>query len=729
MSNSACPFLNPHDVFRDLATARQIEGLVYADTFGMRLVTRYDDIVEVLHQPDTFSSHPAGAELPPEYIEKLKGRAPTRGQLIGADNPDHDRRRSAVNTFFMPRRLARYEPWIREEAHKLIDQFVEQGEIDLKQAFTLPLPLRLMTKVVGLDPERANWVGRALGFYLGDRDLYHQGTLNEKEQRLLDLVDYINQVMAERKVERRDDLISHIFNERDAGNVEITDFEIMSMFPGMMLAGHETSSNMICTGLTHLLEDRSRYDAAQKDDVSRARAIEEFARFESAITGMPRLVMEDTTVGGIPVSAGEKIFLAYAAGSRDPKYFTDPETFDLDRRSETAHLGFGQGIHACLGAPLARLLLRIELEVIGERLPDLELAIDKRDLRYTVIAEGRGVVTFPVRWTPGAPRDVNDIAIEAQPLDREVPVTVRSRRDVAEGVVELTLGTVDDSPINWEAGAHVDLMLQPGMTRQYSIFGPKHSSEVKVAVLQEPAGRGGSAFVHSSLREGAQTVIHPPRNHFRFVAAPFSLFVAGGIGITPLLAMIDEVEAAGTDWRLLYLGRTRKRMAYVDELESTYPGKIYVWPSEERGRFDLESLWARIPTKDAYIYCCGPEALMSALEESGSAAGYEGRVVVERFAPRPMTFAQNTRFAVTMERSGITVDVSEDESVLEAVNRAGAQVLSTCQEGTCGTCEVRVLAGVPEHRDSVLTAHERLENTSMMVCVSRCHGKRLVLDL
>ena len=167
--------------------------------------------------------------------------------------------------------------------------------------------------------------------------------------------------MEQRRTDRRDDLISHIWDQRDAGVVEMTDFEMLSMFPGLMLAGHETSSNLLCMALSHLLPRPDLYAEVQRDDAGRAAALEELFRFESAITGMRRLVTEDTDLGGVRLKAGEQVFLAYAAASRDAERFDKPGRDRRERAWEVPHLGFGQGVHACLGAPLARLLLKVEL--------------------------------------------------------------------------------------------------------------------------------------------------------------------------------------------------------------------------------------------------------------------------------------------------------------------------------------------------------------------------------
>lgn len=721
-----CPFTNPEQIFGDLEEARRQGGLPYSESYRARMVTSYDDIVTALHDPATFSSRPTVPDMPPPFREMFEGKVPPRGTLLGLDNPDHDRLRSSVNTFFMPRKLERFEPWIREQAHSLVDNFIEDGQVELKRHFALPLPLRVIAHIVGLDVNRADWIGSSLAFFLGPRDRVHPGTPEEKAQRLIELHDYILEVMAERKLERRDDLISHIWNERDSGVVSMTDFEMLSMFPGLMLAGHETSSNLICMALSHLLVDPDKYVEAQQNDNTRAAALEEFFRFESAITGMRRLVTRDTELGELSLRAGEEVFLAYAAGSRDPSRFGHPSELDFGRSWSVPHLGFGQGIHACLGAPLARLLLRVELGVLHERLPDLRLAVPYAELEHTEVSEGRGMVALPLTWTPVAAGERSAIQHQEEDRPGAIPVVVVDRRTIAPEVVELTLEVDGAETPAWEPGAHIDLELPDGTLRQYSLCGRPAESRLTIAVLREAAGRGGSRAVHHAVEVGHRLRIRGPRNHFKMRPSDRYVFIAGGIGVTPLLSMIEEAERSGAHWRLLYLGRSRSTMAYVEELLERYPNQTEVWPSDERGRHPLIDVW---DGGTALVYACGPEALLAALEESARDLGFEDRIVVERFAAREVEHEPNRPFEVVMSRSGRTLHVASDESILDAINREGANVLSTCREGTCGTCEVRVLEGVPEHRDSVLSLEERLANDSILTCVSRCRGTRIVLDL
>jgi ferredoxin-NADP reductase len=388
------------------------------------------------------------------------------------------------------------------------------------------------------------------------------------------------------------------------------------------------------------------------------------------------------------------------------------------------HLGFGQGVHACLGAPLARLLLRLELEVLDERLPGLEIADPAAARRRTEVGESRGMASLPLRWKPTPPRPRSDRCSTAGAVATVRTATVTGRRSLTADVVELTVLVDGDAP-RWEPGAHVDLHLSSGLVRQYSLCGPLGADTWRVAVLREPDGRGGSAAVHDQVRVGDRLTLGGPRNHFALRPASTVRLVAGGIGITPLLPMAERADELGLDWSLLYLGRSRSGMAYADELFARHPDRVTLWPSEERGRHDLGGLWA----SDAVVHACGPEPLVAALEESARRHGAADRLVVERFAPRRVEHGPARPFEAELARRGTIVRVAADESLLEAINRAGAGVLSTCREGTCGTCEVRVLAGSPEHRDAVLSSEERLSGTTMMTCVSRCRGSRLVLDL
>ncbi|MET7683545.1 PDR/VanB family oxidoreductase [Streptomyces sp. NPDC005423] len=307
----------------------------------------------------------------------------------------------------------------------------------------------------------------------------------------------------------------------------------------------------------------------------------------------------------------------------------------------------------------------------------------------------------------------------------ESELVVHSREVVADGVLALTLRHPSGEPLpDWEPGAHIDVVLGPGLERQYSLCGdPADRASWRIAVLREPAGRGGSAHVHERLAPGDSVLVRGPRNHFRLEPAPRYRFVAGGIGITPVLPMLAAAEAAGADWTLLYGGRTRNSLAFIGEL-ARYGDRVTLAPQDETGLLDLASV-AVDAGDGTLVYCCGPGPLLDAVEARCPASVLR----VERFRPTVQATGGDGEFEVELALSGRTLTVPAGVSVLDTVRAAGVEVLFSCAEGTCGTCETDVLEGTPDHRDSVLTDAEREAGETMLICVSRCRGKRLVLGL
>ncbi|MEW2398213.1 PDR/VanB family oxidoreductase [Streptomyces sp. NPDC046862] len=312
-------------------------------------------------------------------------------------------------------------------------------------------------------------------------------------------------------------------------------------------------------------------------------------------------------------------------------------------------------------------------------------------------------------------------------------LTVTARALAANGVVSLTLRRSDGGPLpSWTPGAHIDVILDGDdgghLVRQYSLCGrPAERGAWQIAVLREPQGRGGSAYVHDHLREGATVRVRGPRNNFPLRPAARHLFIAGGVGITPILPMVEAAAAAGADWRLLYGGRTRTSMAFLDRLTS-HGDRVLIRPQDEYGLLDLAAHLGD-PEEGTLVHACGPEPLLEAVREQ--CAGWPpGTLGVERFAPaRAAETGPTGAFELELARSGLTLTVPPDRSVLETVEEAGVAVDFSCREGTCGTCETDVLEGRPDHRDSLLTEAERAAGDTMLICVSRSCGPRLVLDL
>jgi ferredoxin-NADP reductase len=313
-------------------------------------------------------------------------------------------------------------------------------------------------------------------------------------------------------------------------------------------------------------------------------------------------------------------------------------------------------------------------------------------------------------------------------VDEFRELLIVERLDEASGVVSLRLADPNGAPLPaWEPGAHVDVLLEGGLERQYSLCSRVGEPTWRIAVLREPAGRGGSAAIHDGARQGELLKVRGPRNHFVLVKAPDYLFIAGGIGVTPLMPMLAAAQASGATWRFSYGGRSRDSMAFVDRLAEF---GVVPWPQDEMGLLPLAELIAGCSPETA-VYCCGPEPLISAVEQACAAAGRPAPHV-ERFAPKAIDTTGDHgdhEFTVVINSSGNEYLVPADRSIAEVLQAAGEKLVTSCAEGICGTCETKVISGAIVHRDSLLSQEDRDEGIFMMPCVSRCAGDRLVLDL
>ncbi|WNF26691.1 PDR/VanB family oxidoreductase [Streptomyces sp. C11-1] len=333
----------------------------------------------------------------------------------------------------------------------------------------------------------------------------------------------------------------------------------------------------------------------------------------------------------------------------------------------------------------------------------------------------RRIARSPLWPLPALPEPVSGHSQRRSTTIRRLLIT--GRTVIAEDVVQLRLE--GSGLARWQPGAHLDLVLPSGLVRQYSLCGdPDDTVGYTVATRLMADGRGGSREVHEQLQEGLEIEVRGPRNRFPLTDAPAYVFVVGGIGITPVLPMLRSLAASGADWRLLYGGRSRASMPFLEEIEKLGGGRVTVVAQDEAGHPDVTAALTGLAPGTA-VYCCGPEPLMEAV----TAALPEGCTLhLERFsATTGGDPVDSSAFEVELRRSGRTVPVAAGQSVLAAVRAELPHVPYSCEQGFCGTCQQRVLEGEVEHRDELLTDDER--GDSMLICVSRCRGERLVLDL
>ncbi|WP_310566249.1 PDR/VanB family oxidoreductase [Hydrogenophaga sp.] len=317
----------------------------------------------------------------------------------------------------------------------------------------------------------------------------------------------------------------------------------------------------------------------------------------------------------------------------------------------------------------------------------------------------------------------------------ELAVRVARKQTEALDICSLDLVAADGAALPaFEAGAHVDVHLPNGLVRQYSLCNPPgETGRYQIAVLRDAASRGGSQAVHEAVAEGATLRIGAPKNHFPLAAsAPHHLLLAGGIGITPMLAMAEQLSAQGQPFALHHCTRSRERTPFVDRMAAAaFAGQVqhHFDDGDAAQKLDISATLQRAPA-GTHLYVCGPQGFMDAVLAAGRAAGWpEERLHREYFAAAPVDHSNDGSFELEIASSGRVIPVRADQSALAALLAAGFDIPMSCEQGVCGTCLTRVKAGTPDHHDQYLTPEEQAANDQFLPCCSRAQSPRLVLDL
>ena len=723
---------DPFPVYRWM---RDEAPVFYSEKWNWWALSRFEDVRAAATDPQTFLSY-EGIDID-DTAKDQSGP----GFLPDIDNPRHDQIRRMIQPQLLPNRIAEREDAVRAVVHGLIDVWRDRGTVDLAQELAWPMPNEVFFDLLGLPSARQEgraqlerWVHE-----LKDRKPDDARLTPVAKAATVGIQSYFVDLLHERRVRPRNDLVTHLvttdidgvpFAETDIGPAS----EVLGLMMVLFLGGVESTAGLTGTLFKLLAENPDQRALLRDKPALIPDAVEEAIRLATPLQLVGRTAAREVTLHGVTIPAGGRVVLVYGAANRDERRFTDPDRFDVTR-GRFRHLGFGEGMHGCLGAPLARLEAKVALEEALPVLGDYTIAGPPERYRTTpnMYVWDHLHLSFAVAEHEHRPQletvQHHSTSLTVVTREFEADLRVESKLQVADGVVTLTLRQIADSPLpRWSPGAHVDLILDGVPTRQYSLCGdPADHHLWRLGILRDAEGGGGSRFVHDQLQDGDKVRVRGPRNNFGLAASPRYLFIAGGIGITPILPMIAAAQSASADWRLLYGGRHRASMAFLGEL-TRYGDRVTVAPQDETGLLDLDSLLGT-PQPDTLVYCCGPEPLLAAVEQRCGAWPLRS-LHVERFSARPLTAPVRAEaFEVELARSELTLTIPPDRSILDVVEEAGVGVLSSCAEGTCGTCETAVLDGLPDHRDSVLTAEERRAGDCMMICVSRSCAERLVLDL
>lgn len=730
-----------------LRWAREQEPIFYSPQLGYWVVTRYEAVKAIFRDNITFSPSIALEKITPTGPEANAvlasyGYAMNR-TLVNEDEPAHMPRRRVLMAPFTPEALKHHEPMVRQLTREYVSRFIDNGRADLVDEMLWEVPLTVALHFLGVPEEDMDTLRR----YSIAHTVNTWGRPKPEEQVAVahavgNFWQFAGQVLD--KMRQDPDApgwMQYGLRQQKLHPEVVTDSYLHSMMMAGIVAAHETTANATANAMKLLLQHPSAWRELCEDPSLIPNAVEECLRHNGSVAAWRRLVTREAVVEGVTLPAGARLLIVTASANHDPRHFGDADLFDIRRDNASDHLTFGYGAHQCMGKNLARMEMQVFLEEFTRRLPHMRLA--EQQFSYVPNTSFRGPEHLWVEWDPALNperRDPQRLAVHTpvrigEPSAHAItrPLVVQAVTPVARDIVQLTLAAADGRPLpRWSAGAHIDISCgDTGLSRQYSLCGdPADALHWQVAVLREPASRGGSAWVHAQVKPGDTLHVRGPRSHFRLdESARRVVLVAGGIGITPIAAMARRAKALGMDYQLHYCGRSRAGMAYLDALQALHGPRLQLHIGDEGGRLDVQALLAT-PQPAVQVYACGPQRLLDALQQA-CAAWPEDTLRVEHFSSTlgVLDPAKEHGFEVTLEDSGLVIPVRPDQTLLQALRAANVDVQSDCEEGLCGSCEVQVLAGRVDHRDVVLTRAERDANTRMMACCSRACGERLTLAL
>lgn len=727
--------------------AREQEPIFYSPKLGYWVVTRYADIKAIFRDNITFSPSIALEKITPTSQEANDVLASynyaMNRTLVNEDEPAHMARRRVLMEPFTPEALKHHEPMVRQVTREYVDRFINDGKADLVDQMLWEVPLTIALHFLGVPEEDMD----TLRQYSIAHTVNTWGRPKPEEQiKVAHAVGNFWQLAGKILDKMRKDpggpgwMRYGIRKQAEYPDV-VTDSYLHSMMMAGIVAAHETTANATANAVKLLLQHPSAWREICEDPGLIPNAVEECIRYNGSVAAWRRIATKDTRIGEIDISAGTRLLIVMSSANHDERHFEDPDLFDIRRDNSSEHLTFGYGSHQCMGKNLARMELQIFLEELTKRLPHMHLT--KQKFTYVPNTSFRGPEHLWVAWDPKLnPERVHpevlaqNAAVRIGEPSRHAisrTVVVDEVRQVATDILHLRLTSPDGSALpRWTPGSHIDVECgTPDLSRQYSLCGdPADSSVLEIAVLKDPDSRGGSRWLHENIKRGDRLKIRGPRNHFRFdESTRKAIFIAGGIGITPVATMARRARELGIDYELHYSGRSRDTMAFLDELSKLHGARLHVYAKDEGRRNDFGQLLGQ-PQEGTQVYACGPVRMLASLE-SCCEKWPEDALRVEHFQSTRGSLdpEKEHAFEVELKDSGLVVKVPAGQTLLTALRAANIDIQSDCGEGLCGSCEVKVLSGKVDHRDVVLTRSEREANNKMMACCSRAAGMKLILEL
>lgn len=703
---------NPYPVYEEL---RALGPVVYLSKHDLYALPNYKEVSEVLRQPLRYSS--ARGVSPLQKVNDI-----LVGSTLNSDPPAHDRTRSITSEPLLPGALATVEGRIRDAAEGLVDTLCQRGEFDAVADFARFLPVTIVAELVGLPPavdsaQMLKWASATFNLF---------GTENartkEAYEDLKDLRDFLLVYGRPEKL-KEGGWAKRIF---EVGPERGIDFETCAQLMRDYINPSLDTTISVSGQLIRLFaQNPDEWQKLRDNPALVANAVEETVRIAAPVRGWTRYVAQNSKIAGHPIPEGARVLVMFASANRDPQKFPDPTRFDVTRDVHD-HVGFGQGVHMCMGMHLARLEMQSLVQALRRRVARFELTAEPQVALNNSI---QGYATMPVRVHLADQVLARDSVEQAE--SPWLDVTVTAREPAATDIISLELRSTQDRPLPaYQAGAHLDVYIRSGLVRQYSLTGdPADTTKYRLGILLDPKSRGGSAAIHAQFQQGAKIRIGRPRNNFPLdLSAAHTILFAGGIGITPMLGMAYALQAAGASWEMRYCGRALERLAFRDEL-ARFGDKVHLHidtgPKDQH--LDIDTVLARA-APDRQLYVCGPNGFMDFVLRAAQNNGWtQDCMHLERFGAEVNT--DGAPFTVVAQKSGKTFDVHPGETIAQKLEENGVHVQVSCQSGVCGTCLTTVLEGMPDHRDLVQTDVEKAANARVTVCCSRSKTRKLVLDI
>lgn len=706
---------DPYPVY---ARLRQLGPVVWLSQQQVYALPRYAEVASVLRQPKRFISS-RGVSLNERTNRLLVG------STLNSDPPEHDATRAITSEPLLPGALEAIAPRIRRAAEGLVAELARRGRFDAVADFAQYLPVTIVAELVGL-PDQAR--AKMLTWASATFNLF--GPENERAKAafddLRDLKAFLDEYGTPDKL-KPGGWAQRIFSVGAERGIPFeTCAQLMRDYINPSL---DTTISSTGQAIKFFADAPDQWALVRARPELIPNAVEEVVRLASPIRAFTRFVAEDSEVAGVPIPAGARVMVMYASANRDERKFADPDRFDVTRDVHD-HLGFGSGVHMCMGMHLARLEIVSLLQSLARHVKTIALDGEPVVAMNNTI---RAYASLPV--VVEADEALGDTAgTETAPAAQDsetLTVRVAARSPAAQDIVAIELEGADGAPLpRFEPGAHVDVHLPGGLLRQYSLSNdPAAHGRYRLGVLLDPNSRGGSAAVHAGVQVGQVMQIGRPRNNFPLrLDASHTVLFAGGIGITPILAMAHALQAAGRSFELHYCGRSAARLAFLGELDRFGPRvQVHLDDGPAAQHLDLDRVLAK-PAPERHLYVCGPNGFMDFVTHAAQRLGWnEETVHLERFGAEVNT--DGAPFTVVAARSKVTFDVQPGQRIAEKLIEHGVAVSMSCQSGVCGTCITRVIDGMPDHRDHVQTASEKASNRTITVCCSRSKTRRLVLDI